>query len=141
MKDRKIIKIGDSEKNKINILESNIVKFASISGDFNPIHLDRSYAKTTIFKKRIAHGMYVGSLISSVIAEKMPGRGSIYLNQSFKFLKPVYIGDSVTVHVEFIEIVDRKKMKLKTICFNQKSDIVVEGEALVLPPSNISIRE
>jgi len=140
VKDRKTIKIGDNVETEFDILESNIEKFSLVSGDFNPIHLDENYAKNTYFKKRIAHGMYVASFISSVIAEKMPGRGSIYLGQNLKFLRPVFIGDLITVYIEFIDIVNHKNMKLVTNCFNQDSIKVIEGDALVLPPTNVTIK-
>ena len=139
MKNKRIIKIGYKESCVKKILESDIIKFANISGDFNPIHLDKEYAKNSIFKKRIAHGLYVGSFISRLIGEKIPGVGTIYLYQSLNFLEPVFINDIITTYVEVIEFINLKKVKLKTTCLNQNYQEVIKGEALVYPPPEVEI--
>lgn len=125
------IKIGDKASLTRTIKEEDIISFAKISGDNNPLHLDEEYAKNSMFKERIAHGILVSGLISAVIGTRLPGEGAIYLSQDLKFLKPVKIGDTITAEVEVIEINSSKRViKLRTICINQCSNVVIDGEAL-----------
>lgn len=116
------------------ITENKIKLFADISGDYNPIHLDAEYAKTTRFGKQIAHGMLVSSFISTLFAMKLPGQGCIYLSQSLFFRKPVYINDVIIATVEVITIdTSRKRVSFKTYCtVNDK--IVIDGEAEIYIP-------
>lgn len=115
------------------ITEADIILFSGISMDINSVHLNEEYAKNTIFNKRIAHGILVAGLISVVLGTKLPGEGSIYLGQTLEFLKPVYIGDTISAEVEIIGIVENKSIYiLKTICKNQKDEIVIKGEAKIL---------
>ena len=139
MKNKKIIIVGDEDNYSRKVLEKDIKNFSDISGDYNPIHLDENYAKNTIFKKRIAHGMFISSFISKVIAEKLPGKGTLYLYQDLNFLKPVFINDIIRTSVKVIEIINSKKIRLKTICENQNSEIVINGEAIVMPPVGVKI--
>ena len=113
------------------ITEKDIIQFANISGDFNRIHLDENYAKNTRFKKRIAHGMYISRFISSIIANKLPGEGSIYLSQTLNFLNPVYIGDYITTSVKIITI-KKNIYTLECKCVNQNKDLIIEGIAKIL---------
>jgi 3-hydroxybutyryl-CoA dehydratase len=109
-----------------------ITKFSNLSGDVNPIHLDEEYAKKTIFKTRITPGLLVASFISAVIANKLPGRGSIYLSQDLKFKRPVYINDTITTQVTITDILDEKNIViLNTKCINQKGTVVIDGSASV----------
>ena len=127
------ILIGDTAVFSKTISEFDIYQFAGITGDFNPMHIDETFADTTIFEERIAHGILTGSFISTVLGMKLPGPNSIYLSQSFKFTAPVKIGDTVKAVVEVIEKRDDKKfIKLKTQVFNQNQVMVVDGEALVM---------
>jgi len=127
------LKIGDTASLSKIISEEDLQLFAKISMDNNPIHLDETFAKTTRFKKRIAHGMLVASLISSVLANKLPGPGTIYLSQSLTFRKPVFIGDEITATVKITEKnAEKKHIKLSTICINQEEKVVITGDALVL---------
>jgi acyl dehydratase len=104
-----------------------------VTGDHNPIHVDEEFAKTTRFGRRIAHGMLTASLISSVLANKLPGEGSVYLAQTLQFVAPVFAGDEVTARVTVKEIrQDKPILKLDTICINQRDEIVIRGEATVL---------
>lgn len=129
------ISLGDFAEVTKTISEKDINQFAEISGDKNPAHLDEDYAKKTVFKKRIAHGIFISSFISNLLGNKLPGNGTIYMSQSLKFLAPVYINDAITAKVEVIEKREEKKrIVLKTTCMNQSGDIVIEGEALVSPP-------
>ena len=131
-------KIGMKDSISKVISENDIINFAEISEDKNPIHLSEEYAKGTIFKKRIAHGMLSASLISAILGTKLPGKGSIYLNQTLEFLKPVYINDLITAEVEIIELIPEKnKIILKTICKNQNADIVLNGKATILKNENL----
>jgi acyl dehydratase len=125
--------VGDSDEITKTITNSDIQMFADVTGDHNPIHVDDEFAKTTRFGRRIAHGMLTASLISSVLANKLPGEGSVYLGQTLQFVAPVFPGDEVTARVTVKEIrEDKPILKLETICLNQRNEIVVRGEATVL---------
>ena len=113
------------------ITDEDIIKFSEVSEDRNPLHLDEEYAKKTIFKERIAHGMLSASLISAVLGNKLPGEGSIYLEQNLKFIKPVFLGDVITARVEIIEVKD-KNITLETNCYNQNNKVVLSGKAKIL---------
>lgn len=130
-----LFRIGDyAEISKI-FFESDVMQYAEISGDNNPLHVDKDYARETIFNERIIQGMLIASIISSVIGTKLPGPGSIYLTQNLKFIKPVKINEKITARVE-IENIDYelKRLSLKTICYNDKDINVLEGNALVKYP-------
>src|SRR5256884_9514216 len=94
--------VGTRATHERTITDSDIVRFAEVSGDRNPVHLDAAYAARSPFGQRIAHGFLIGSLISAVLGTDLPGPGTIYLGQTLKFLAPVHINDSVTVSVEVI---------------------------------------
>ena len=126
-------KPGDTASISKTITDDDIQKFADASGDHNPLHLDDEFAKSTRFGRRIAHGMFSASLISAVIANQLPGQGSIYLGQTLKFVAPVFPGDTITARVTVISIRDDKPvMKLETVCSNQHGEVVITGEATVL---------
>lgn len=115
--------------------DADIRKFAEATGDTNPIHLDEEFAKGSIFKTRIAHGMLTASHISSVFATQLPGAGCIYVSQEFKFKAPVRLGDDVTARVEVTGFVPEKKFVIfKTQCLVGEK-VVVEGEAVLKVPS------
>jgi 3-hydroxybutyryl-CoA dehydratase len=129
------LKVGDSAQISNTITETVINDFAKATGDFNPIHLDQAYAEKTQFKGRIAHGALSIGYISSVLANLLPGPGSIYLSQEIKFLAPVRIGDTITAKVEVIELIPEKnRVKFKTTCTNQRGEVVVDGTAWIMPP-------
>jgi acyl dehydratase len=128
-----IFSVGDSAEITRTIGQADIDAFASVTGDHNPVHVDEEFAKTTRFGKRIAHGMLTASLISAVLANKLPGEGSVYLGQTLKFVAPVFPGDEITARVTVKEIrEDKPIMKLETICLNQRGEVVIRGEAIVL---------
>lgn len=128
------IQIGQKAELVRTVTEDDIKKFADVSGDRNPIHLDEEFAKKTFFQGRIAHGMLSVAFISTVLASKLPGPGSIYLKQEIIFKKPVRIGDTITVAVEVIDKDDEKeRVILKTTCINQDNELVVDGKATVMP--------
>ena len=129
------LKVGDSAEWSRTVTEDDIKLFAEATGDFNPVHLDQSYAEKTFFKGRIAHGLLSLGYISTVLGNILPGHGTIYLSQEVKFLAPVRIGDTITARVEVMELTPEKnRVKFKTTCFNQEGKIVVDGAAWVMPP-------
>jgi len=126
-------KLGDTATITKTITDDDIRAFADLLGDNNSVHLDDEFAKKTRFGRRIAHGMLSASLISTAIGTKLPGAGAIYLSQSFRFMAPVYPGDTITASVTISQIRDDKPIiTLETICSNQQDQIVVKGEAVVL---------
>ena len=133
--DIKAIRVGDKASFSKTITETDVILFAGISGDVNPIHINAEYAEASLFRSRIAHGMLCAGLISAVIGMQLPGPGTIYLGQELQFRKPVYIGDTVTAIVTVEQIVeDRNRVVLQTVVQNQRGEQVVFGKALVLPP-------
>ena len=127
------MKLGDSAEITKTIEQADVDAFADLTGDHNPVHVDEEFAKTTRFGRRIAHGMLTASLISSVLANKLPGEGSVYLGQTLKFVAPVFPGDTITARVTVKEIrEDKPIVKLETVCRNQRDEIVIRGEATVL---------
>jgi len=119
------------------ITDADIVLFAGISGDTNPVHLNHEFAKDTMFKGRIAHGMLSSSFISTVIGTKLPGPGCIYVSQSMKFKAPVIAGDTVEAHCTITNLIPEKKfIELKTQCI-VGGKVVIDGEALIMVPSRI----
>jgi len=127
------LSIGDSAEITKTIEQSDIDAFAQVTGDHNPVHVDKEFAKTTRFGRRIAHGMLTASLISAVLANKLPGEGSVYLGQTLQFVAPVFPGDEITARVTVKEIrEDKPIVKLETVCVNQREEVVVRGEATVL---------
>ncbi len=130
------IHIGDTAELTHTLRKQDIELFAIMSGDVNPAHVDDEFAKTDLFHKVIAHGMWGGALISAVLGTELPGPGTIYLNQSLSFRRPVGLGDTVTVRVRVREkIADRKRVVLDCECLNQAGELVISGEANVIAPS------
>lgn len=128
-------KVGDSAQLSKTVKDEDIRMFAEVTGDKNPLHLDDEFASKTIFKRRIAHGILTAALISSVIGNRLPGNGTIYLSQTLNFLAPVYVGDEITAKVEVLQVLkEGKRLRLKTQVINQNGTVVVDGEALVIPP-------
>jgi 3-hydroxybutyryl-CoA dehydratase len=129
------MKVGDAAEFAKTVTETDIYLFAGITGDFNPAHLNEAYAKDTFFKTRIAHGMLSAGFISAILGTQLPGPGAIYMKQQLSFLAPVHIGDTITGRVEVIELITEKnRARLKTTCTNQDNVVVLDGEALVMPP-------
>jgi len=127
------LNVGDTAEISKTITESDIEAFAEVTGDRNPVHLDEEFAKTTRFGRRIAHGMLTASLISSVLANQLPGEGSVYLGQTLQFVAPVFPGDEITARVTVTEVRENRPIvKLETVCVNQRGETVIRGEATVL---------
>jgi 3-hydroxybutyryl-CoA dehydratase len=127
------IQPGDKASRITTITDDMIRAFAALTGDSNPVHLDDAYAATTRFGRRIAHGMIAAGLISAVLANDLPGPGTVYLSQSLQFKAPVYPGDTITTTVEVKSVrPDKPIATLVTVCKNQGDVVVLEGEAVVL---------
>lgn len=130
------IEIGDSAEVDHTLTQKDIQLFAVMSGDVNPAHLDEEYARSDLFHKIIAHGMWGGSLISTVLGTQLPGPGTIYVHQDFDFLKPVGIGDTITARVSVTKKDEKKKrLTLACVCLNQEGKEVITGTAKVIAPT------
>ena len=135
MKTIDTIQIGDSASFTKTVTESDIALYAGISGDFNPAHIDAESAKEGMFGQRIAHGMLSAGFISNVLGNQLPGPGTIYMGQELRFVKPVFIGDTVTATVTVKEkIPEKNRLKLDTVVTNQRGEAVITGAATVMPP-------
>jgi 3-hydroxybutyryl-CoA dehydratase len=127
------LQVGDTASVTKTITDDDIKRFADLTGDHNPVHLDDEFAATTRFGRRIAHGMLSAGLISAVLANKLPGTGTVYLSQSLSFVAPVFPGDTVTARVTVTKVrEDKPIVTLETICTNQRGEPVIRGEAVVL---------
>jgi 3-hydroxybutyryl-CoA dehydratase len=127
--------IGRSAEFAKTVTETDVILFAGITGDFNPAHIDAPAAERGMFGGRIAHGMLSAGFVSTVLAMKLPGPGTIYLSQSLRFVRPVRIGDTVTARVEVQEVLrEKRRVRLSTTCSNQNGEPVLDGEAWVLVP-------
>jgi 3-hydroxybutyryl-CoA dehydratase len=129
------LKVGDTAEFSKTVSETDIYLYAGIIGDFNPVHINEDYAKKTLFKTRIAHGMLTAGFISAIVGNQLPGPGSIYIKEELNFLAPVHIGDTITARVEIIEIIaEKNRIRLKTSCKNQNEVLILAGEAVICPP-------
>lgn len=127
--------VGQEASLSNTVNESDIVAFAEISGDRNPVHLDADYAAGTMFKERIAHGMLSAAYISAVFGMKLPGPGAIYLSQTLAFKAPVKIGDTVVSTVKLVELVpEKKRARFETVC-TVEGKPVLTGEAVLMVPN------
>ena len=126
------IEIGQHAEYVRTVTSEDIEMFGQVSGDYNPLHFNEDWAKTTMFKGRIAHGILTATYVSTVIGMKLPGPGTIYMSQNMKFRRPVRVGDTITARVEVISKNDEKEfLTLKTVCINQEDKVVLAGEAVV----------
>ena len=127
------IKIGMEKKFTIKITESMLENFANLSGDYNPLHMDKDYAKTTSFKKRVCHGMLLSSFFSRLVGMYLPGQNALYLSQSLKFPEPCFINEKVTITGKIISKSESTQIiTLKTIIVNESGKCLVDGDAKVL---------
>lgn len=124
---------GEKASRTTVISDDMIRAFANLTGDFNPVHLDDTYAAGTRFGRRIAHGMIAAGFISALLANDLPGPGTVYLSQTLQFKAPVYPGDTITTTVEVKNVrPDKPIVTLATSCKNQDDVVVLEGDAVVL---------
>src|ERR1700693_609550 len=129
------LSVGMTERLSKTVASSDVVAFAEVTGDRNPIHLSEHFAAKTPFGTRIAHGLYTASLISAVLGTRLPGPGAIYISQTLNFRAPVKIGDTVTVRVTVAELMPEKsRARLSCVCA-VGAEVVLDGEALVKVPS------
>ena len=137
MSDHRLARIGDFEIGQRatfskTVGEADMTHFVAITGDVNPIHIDEEFAKSTFFGERIVHGVLSGSLISTIIGTKLPGTGAIYRAQSFEFLRPVHVGDTLTAWVEVTGLDEEDEvLELATGVDNQREERVIRGKAEV----------
>lgn len=131
-------KVGDKIHLEVEVTDDMVRKFAEVSGDFNPMHLDDEYASKTRFKRRIAHGMLSAALISRVLGQRL-GPGGIYLSQTLKFLNPIFIGDTVEVCIEVVGLRAEKGIgSVETIVKKKGTgEICVKGEAMIMGAANV----
>lgn len=127
--------VGDHATVSHLVTERDLVLFASVSGDVNPVHLDEEFAAATPFKGRIAHGMLSGALISAAIACELPGPGSIYIGQELSFLRPVRLGDELRIELEILEKLPKNRVRIATRILNQEGKKAVDGVATVMAPT------
>ena len=129
------LELGMSASVSRTVSEADILMFAGVSGDTNPVHLDQEFAASTMFGGRIAHGMLSAGLISAVFGTRLPGPGSIYLSQTLKFKAPVKIGDTVVARVTVKELkTEKRRAVFSTVC-SVGSTVVLDGEAELLIPA------
>jgi acyl dehydratase len=130
------IQIGEAASLTRTLTKEDIQLFAIMSGDISPIHVDEEYAKSDMFQKIIAHGMWGGALISTLLGTKLPGPGAIYLGQTLRFRRPVAPGDTITVTATAIaKKPEKRRITFECQCVNQHGEIVISGEAEILAPT------
>ena len=135
------LSVGMTETLTKTVASSDVVGFAQLTGDRNPIHLSEHFAARTAFGKRIAHGLYTASLISAVIGMRLPGPGAVYISQTLNFLGPVKIGDVVDVSVEVVELSEKgRRVRLQCEC-RVGDKVVLEGQGLLSVPPNPKLRQ
>lgn len=129
------LEVGMSASYAKTVTEADVILFAGISGDNNPLHLNEEFAATSPFKARIVHGLFTAALISTVAGTKLPGPGAVYLNQSLRFRAPVMIGDTVHATVTVREVIaEKRRLVCDTVC-TVRGKVVLEGEALYMVDS------
>ncbi|MBI3639009.1 MAG: MaoC family dehydratase [Thaumarchaeota archaeon] len=127
------IEVGQKRKFSVKITESLVNKFAKISGDYNPLHVDEQYAKSTKFGKRVCHGMLLGSFFSKMVGMHLPGKNALYFSQTLNFKLPCFINDEVTVEGEVFEkSLASRMLTIKTTIYNQEGKCLVDGIAKVM---------
>jgi acyl dehydratase len=130
------MEIGDSYSITKIFTDDDVTKFANITGDKNPIHLDEKYAAGTRFKKRIVHGLLVSGMISAILGLHLPGPGCVYIKQTLNFRAPVFLNDKITSSVKVLKLrSDKPIVTLETVCKNHENTIVIDGEAVLLLPN------
>lgn len=133
---------GDRAELTRLVEDDDLASFVGAVGDYNPVHSNPVYAAATIFQTPIAPGIFTAGLISAVIGTELPGPGAIYLSQTLKFVKPVRAGDTITARIEIAEVIrDRNRIRLQTACVNQHGEVVLAGEAWVMPSTTAVVYE
>lgn len=128
------VAVGDAAELARTVTAEDIRGFVGATGDENPLHSDAAFAATTRFGRVIAPGILTGAFLSAVIGTRLPGPGAVYLSQSLRFVRPVHLGDRIVARVEVLErLPERNRLRLATVCTNQGGEVVLEGEAWVMP--------
>ena len=130
------LSVGDKGYIEKTVTETDVYLYAGVTGDFSWLHVNEKRAQQGHFKTRIVHGMLLIGLISTVVGNRMPGAGTIYESQNITFLRPCFINDTIRAQTEVIELMAKGRVKLRTICTNQNDKVLLEGEAIVIPPSH-----
>lgn len=138
-KRRETLQVGDTGMFAKKITEADVFAFADASGDHNPLHIDETYAKESVFKNRIAHGILTAGIVSTVLGSVLPGLGTIFVELHIRFLKPVYFDDTITATGTVMEIINPKRVRLMVACVNQHGKDVAIGNAVVIPPEETKI--
>ena len=129
------ISVGQTYETTLTVDEKRIAAFAEATGDDNPIHFDDEAAAKSIFGRRVAQGMLTAGFISGVFGTQFPGSGTVYMSQTVRFQRPVFIGDDITVRLKVVELwPEKNRIRVETTCLNQKGQEVLSGEAMVMPP-------
>lgn len=136
---RETLQVGDTGKFSKVITERDIFRFADASGDYNPLHIDETYARSTRFGKRVAHGILTAGIISTVLSSDIPGIGTIFLQLQIRFVKPVFINDRITATAMVEEIIQPDRVRLLVACVNQNGEDVAIGNAIVIPPKGTKV--
>jgi 3-hydroxybutyryl-CoA dehydratase len=136
---RTTLQVGDKGTFTKQLSEYDVFQFADASGDFNPLHVDEEYARRSVFGKRIAHGILTAGIISTVLGGEIPGLGTIFVELHIRFLKPVYLGDTITANAIVTDIVNPKRVRLMVACVNQDGVDVAIGNAVVVPPKETKL--
>ena len=131
---RPTLELNDTGSYTRTIAERDINAFADASGDYSPLHMDEAFARTTTFGQRVAHGILTAGIISTVLGSEIPGLGTIFLELHIRFLKPVYINDTITAMATVTEIINPQRVRMLVDCVNQHGDDVALGNAIVIPP-------
>jgi len=129
--------VGMSAERARTVTADDVRRYAEVTGDFNPVHVDAEAAAKSRFGGLIAHGMLSAGYVSAVLGTELPGPGAIYVAQTLKFTRPVKPGDTITARVEVVEVIAaRRRVRLATTCRNQHGEPVLEGEATILVPED-----
>lgn len=136
---RETLRVGDSGTFSKTIVEDDVFAFADASGDFNPLHFDEEYARRSVFGRRVAHGILTAGIISTVLGSEIPGLGTIFVELHIRFLKPVFIGDTIRATAMVIEIINPKRVRMLVACTNQDGVDVALGNAIIIPPTETKL--
>jgi 3-hydroxybutyryl-CoA dehydratase len=130
------MKIGDTATYTKTITEADVYQYAGIIGDYNPIRVNEEFAKNTIYKKRLAHGLLYASFISKLVGNDYPGPGTIHVSQEMNWTKHAYIGDTISTKLTVTKIDGKtNKVWIDVVCTNQKDEIILTGEGVIMPPT------
>ncbi len=138
---RQTLAVGDRGEFRKTITERDVFAFADASGDYNPLHFDDEYARKSVFGRRVAHGILMAGIISSVLGGEIPGVGTIFVQLEIRFLKPVFIDDTVRATATVMEIINPKRVRLFVACVNHHGEDVAIGNAIVIPPAETRLVE